>query len=205
MAPAKSSSRSALNPKPGAVTPQHALHFPTGAGQKEAWVPTLLGWIVLRWLNFHTRTLLVSLRWKGKNYNLPSAPVVPPQVITCQMWRMPIRLQQHQTQGQYHSLWPMGEGDFSQAMKMPGWRSGIANWEQLAARSRGLPFQHMMSPAHCEHVRDSCPQPEISDMNPSSLSMSEQPQKCTPPLLKCQGRVPGQPQGWMPSPPEYHS
>lgn len=42
-------------------------------------------------------------------------------------------------------------------------------------------------------------------MNPSSLSMSEQPQKCTPPSLKCQGRVPGQPQRQMPPPPEYHS
>lgn len=82
---------------------------------------------------------------------------------------------------------------------------GIANWLPGLPGQGDFPSSHMMSPAHCKHVRDRCLQPEISDMNPSSLSMSDQPQKCTPPLLKCQGRVPGQPQGSMPPPPEYHS
>lgn len=72
---------------------------------------------------------------------------------------------------------------------------GIANWECPAARAvrtRGPHFQHMMSPARCEHVRDSWAQPETSDMDPSSSlhvrgRLAEQPQKCTPPSHKYQG------------------
>jgi len=71
----------------------------------------------------------------------------------------------------------------------------IANRECSAARAvstSGPHFQHMVSPARCEHVWDSWTQPKTSDMDPSSSlhvgwRVAEQPQKCTPPLHKYQG------------------